>query len=218
MKTLVIDDHTLFREGLAKLLQELDEGCVVLEANDCQQALELCESYEDIDLILLDLALPGMDGLAGLPVFRARYPQIPIVVVSATDDRDTVVEAIKLGGMGFIPKSSSAQNLFGALKLILQGGIYLPPSAFIPAGNLPPSRKAESSAADTPVSLTELKLTERQREVLALLIKGKPNKVIGRELGCSEGTVKIHVRAALKALNVTNRTQAILKLAARGPM
>ncbi len=106
MKTLVIDDHTLFREGLVKLLQELDEGCVVLEANDCQQALELCESHEDVDLILLDLALPGMDGLAGLPVFRARYPQIPIVVVSATDDYDTVVEAIKQGGAWV-----SSQNL-----------------------------------------------------------------------------------------------------------
>ncbi len=119
--------------------------------------------------------------------------------------------------MGFIPKSSSAKNLFEALKLVLHGGIYLPPSAFNRAGDLPLHRKAGSSAADTPVSLAELKLTERQREVLALLIKGKPNKVIGRELGCSEGTVKIHVRAALKALNVTNRTQAILKLAAREP-
>lgn len=203
MKILVIDDHTLIRQALQNMLHVLDSSAEVLESADCSTALALAEEQPDIDLILLDLHLPGMGGMDALTHFRQSHPAVPVVVLSGANDRQTVLTAIDHGAMGFIPKSSSNNVMLSALRLVLSGGVYLPTEILDHAGLAP----VESARSNT---LTELGLTDRQMEVLALLLQGKSNKLICRELGLAEGTVKIHVTAVLKALNVTSRTQAVI--------
>jgi DNA-binding NarL/FixJ family response regulator len=220
MKILLIDDHTLFRDGMRLLLRRLDEGISIMEAGSCQDGLNLAEAAEDLDLVLLDLGLPDMPGAEGLRVLRERRPDIPVVVLSATEDRQTVMQALELGAMGFIPKSSSTEVLLSALRLVLAKGVYIPPSVLAApsAGtNGPSSGRFGPAVLRTSVSKpSDLGLTERQTDVLALLVQGKPNKIICRELGLAEATVKAHVTAVLKALNVTNRTQAVLAVGRLG--
>lgn len=206
MKILVVDDHPLIREAVRNVLGRLGEAVVALEAADCECAIRLADGNPDLDLILLDLGLPGKSGMDALGMLRERHPATPVVVLSASDDRDTVVEALDRGAMGFIPKSSSNEVMLSALCLVLSGGVYLPPKAFIS------DRHAEAPV----MPAAGLGLTERQLQVLALMVQGKPNKLICRELGLAESTVKIHVTAILKALNVTNRTQAIIALGRMG--
>ncbi|UCH52401.1 MAG: response regulator transcription factor, partial [Pseudomonadota bacterium] len=198
MKVLVADDHALIREAFRHLLADLDPGAVVLEAGDCDSAYRLVEQQPDIDLVLLDLRLPGPGGLATLEKLRSHCPDLPVVVVSALEDPGTVRAALARGAMGFIPKSSSNDVMLNALRLVLSGGRYLPPAMLA----------TESAAA--PTTREEVHLTDRQREVLALMVQGKSNKHICRELGLAEATVKIHVTAILRALKVASRAQAIV--------
>jgi len=218
LNILVVDDHPLIREAMRHVLKQLDGAIVVREAPDCEHALRLAEEHPDLDLILLDLNLPGMGGLDTLAVLRERHPTVPVVVLSATDDRDTVIEAIDRGAMGFIPKSSSNEVMLGALRLVLSGGVYLPPKVFIPTHSQAAAATAANglAASKAPTTAADLRLTERQLQVLALMVQGKPNKIICRELGLAESTVKIHVTAILKALNVTNRTQAVIAVGRLG--
>jgi DNA-binding NarL/FixJ family response regulator len=217
MKILLLDDHQLFREGLALLLHRLAADLHLLQAATCDEAFALCEAQRDIELILLDLNLVGMRGLDGLGVLRARYPQMPVVVVSSSDDPSTVRQAIDAGAMGFIPKSSSSEILLNALRLVLAKGIYLPPSVLLaeppplPLAR-PPMSPAASAARAGAGALTplDLGLTPRQAQVLYLVLQGKSIKLICRELDLGEGTVKGHVSAVLRALNVTTRTQAVV--------
>ncbi|MBI3561986.1 MAG: response regulator transcription factor [Gammaproteobacteria bacterium] len=212
MKILVIDDHSLIRQALQNMLLQLDSRAEVLESADCSAALALAAYHLDLDLILLDLHLPGMGGMDALTHFRQSHPAVPVVVLSGNHERQTVLTAIDRGAMGFIPKSSSNAVMLNALRLVLSGGVYLPKEILEPTA-LPttmPSRNGASQlgvAAKTP---SDLGLTDRQIEVLTLLLQGKSNKLICRELDLAEGTVKIHVTAVLKALNVTNRTQAVI--------
>lgn len=212
MKILVVDDHTLIREGLRLVLKELDDEVVVLEAQNCQETLRLAEDNPDLDLVLLDLHLPGVHGFDALAEVRERHPAIPVVVLSATDTRDTVIGALDRGAMGFIPKSSSTRVILGALRLVLSGGVYLPTAVLMHADHSIPGATSPPQDASRPSvsSPAELGLTERQAEVLALMVQGKPNKLICRELGLAEGTVKLHVTAILRALNVCSRTQAVI--------
>lgn len=218
MKILVVDDHTLIREGLRLVLKELDDEVVVLEAQNCQETLDLAADNPDLDLILLDLHLPGVDGFDALTEVRERHAAIPVVVLSATDNRETVIGALDRGAMGFIPKSSPTRVMLGALRLVLSGGVYLPAEVLVHADYLfpgivsPPQGATRRSASAS----AELGLTDRQAEVLALMVQGKPNKLICRELGLAEGTVKIHVTAILKVLNVVNRTQAVIAVGRMG--
>jgi DNA-binding NarL/FixJ family response regulator len=211
VKILVVDDHPLVREGLRHVLIQLCEPLAFLEAANAREALIAASEHSDIDLALLDLNLPDMDGFRALAALREGFPAVPVVVLSAYNDRETVLKAIDAGAMGFIGKSSGSQVMVNALRLVLSGGVYLPPEALTH-----PEAQVTPWDGKTGVSAADLGLTDRQREVLALLVHGKANKLICRELGLAEGTVKIHVSAILRALNVTNRTQAVLAVARLG--
>jgi DNA-binding NarL/FixJ family response regulator len=212
MKILLIDDHVLIREALQGIFKELRPDTTVLEAANCSQGMRLAEEHADLELILLDLSLPDGDGFNVLADLRELYPAVSIVVLSATNDRDKVMRALELGAVGFIPKSTQRAVMLSGLQLVLAGGIYIPPE--ILAREELPSSPAPLQFA-TPrshLSPRDLGLTERQVEVLALMMQGKSNKAICRLLHLSESTVKNHVAAILKALRVTNRTEAVMAI------
>jgi len=215
VKILVIDDHPLIREAVRQVLQALDQRLELLEAQTSAEAIEVVRSNDNISLILLDLALPGADGFETLHWLREEFPGIPVVVLSASEQPETVIRSIDSGAMGFIPKTSTSQVLIQALRLVLSGGIYLPPEV-LRRHDGDSLRSADQTAAVPLHGSPELGLTERQLQVLALLVQGKPNKLICRELKIAEGTVKIHVTAILKALGVANRTQAVIAVGKLG--
>jgi len=216
MKILLVDDHALIREALRGVLKELAQEAPILEATileaaDSCQAMRLVEAHPDLHLILLDLNLPDRDGFAVLADLRRRHATISLVVLSASQDRDSIVKAMDLGALGFIPKSSPRDVMVNALRFIFSGGVYIPPEAL-----LRPEAKQPPPALPRPVSPTDLGLTERQIEVLTLMMQGKSNKMISRMLDVAEPTVKHHVTAILKALKVTNRTEAVIAVGALG--
>jgi DNA-binding NarL/FixJ family response regulator len=214
MKFLVVDDHTLIREALRGVLAELCADAVVLEAPSCQQALNLVREHPDLSLIILDLQLPDCDGFEMLTELRKNYPAISIVILSAFNDRENVVRALDSGALGFIPKTEVREVLLNALRLVLAGGIYIPANVLGPVRPSPLLTSAARKPASPMPTRAVLGLTERQVEVLALIMQGKSNKLICRALGLAEPTVKNHVSAILKALEVTNRTEAVLTVAA----
>lgn len=205
MKALVVDDHALVREALGRVLHALVPGATVLEAGDPDTALAAVERDPDLDLALLDLTLPGTDGLTVLRRMRARHPAVAVVVVSAMVDRETVRQVLDAGAAGYIPKSSSNEVLKSALGVVLAGGVYVPPEFAGRGSTLAPAAPAVA------MSPSAVGLTERQAEILALLMRGESNKVICRELHLAESTVKNQVTAILRALKVTSRTQAVLE-------
>ncbi len=208
MKILVIDDHPLIQEAVAHVLAELDPDLSLIQAYDASDTHAALSRHPGIDLALLDLALPGQDGFELLAELRNEWPDIPVLVLSATHDRETIEAALDRGAMGFIPKTANARVLIEALRLVLSGGVYVPSehsNARIAAFRNRPCSRPE-----------ELGLTVRQADVLKLLVQGKPNKLICRDLRLSEGTVKVHVSAILRALNVHTRTQVVIELARRG--
>jgi DNA-binding NarL/FixJ family response regulator len=212
MKVLLIDDHSLFREGVALLLRPLVDVLEVLHAGTCEQAIDLLSASGAVDLVLIDLALPGMSGLDGLRRLHADHPQMPLVALSSSDDRATVLEALDAGAMGFIPKSTTSTVMIGALRLILSKGIYLPPSVFLSSHDapMPPEPQAARSVGAVVRRPTDLGLTPRQADVLYQILQGKSAKLIGRDLDLAPSTVKAHTSAVLRALNVTTRTQAVV--------
>jgi DNA-binding NarL/FixJ family response regulator len=216
MKFLVVDDHTLIREAMRGVLRELCGEAPILEAASAAQAIDLIGKHPDLSLILLDNKLPDRNGVELLREVRELHPAVAVVMLSAFSDRATVVEALDNGALGFIPKTDSRKVLLGALRLILAGGTYIPPDVLVrvPADAAPQQEKP--AAAQKRLAPADLGLTERQVDVLALMMQGKSNKLICRELDLAEPTVKNHVSAILKALNVTNRTEAVLAVAALG--
>jgi DNA-binding NarL/FixJ family response regulator len=183
-------------------LAALADQVVVLEAANVEQALEAIERHADIDLMLLDLGLPGTGGLSLLHQLRRDRNSVPVVVLSGADDRGHVVKALNLGASGFVPKSSSVELMLQAIRLVLSGGTYIPQQVLVPP---------LSARSDVPADPRRMRdLTQRQRQTLALLAKGKPNKIIATELNISEATVKSHVTEILRVLKVTNRTQAVI--------
>ncbi len=223
MKVLLIDDHPLILSALQTIIQGLGEHVNVVCASTARQARELLTSDPDFDLVLLDLQLGDANGFDVLLEFRAAYPALPVVVVSASDRSSDVIRSIDLGAMGFVPKRASNSILFEALHLVMSGGIYVPPMAMDferadDAQSADRSRESHSVVRDaavangfqTPLDLRSLGLTPRQNEVLGLLLQGKPNKLIARDLSLSVETVKDHVAAVLRALKVSSRTQAVL--------
>ena len=213
MKILLVDDHVLFREGIAMILKKLMEAVEIVEAGSCREAMARLEGGPAMDLILMDIGLPDMSGIEGIGLIRARYPEIPVVALSSSDDRETVMRVLDQGAMGFIPKSSNAAILKSALSLVMARGIYLPPAAFIGDRNdnmVGEQSRPASSDAPRQLGPDDLNLTPRQAEVLHKILQGKPTKIICRELGLSESTVKTHTSIVLKVLNVTTRTQAVV--------
>jgi DNA-binding NarL/FixJ family response regulator len=210
MHVLVIDDHALIREALQGVLKDLGRDATVLEASGYRQAARLLQEHPDCGLILLDLNLPDRDGFAVLTELRDRYPATSVVVLSAFNDHDNVVKALNLGALGFIPKSAERSVMLGALNLVLAGGIYIPPDVLERQG----AAVADQSPGPPPpatVAPVSLGLTPRQVEVLAHMMQGLSNKAICRKLGLAERTVKNGVTAIFKALQVSNRTEAVIK-------
>ncbi|HEX7044822.1 MAG TPA: response regulator transcription factor [Burkholderiales bacterium] len=200
MKILIADDHALFRAGMRHVLTQLGQDVEIIEAGDCDQALAQAAAHADVGLVLLDLHMPGKDGFAALETFSRQYPALPIVVLSASENRADMQRALDQGAMGFVQKSATASVVLSALRLVLAGGVYVPPAMVQPAASAPAPRAAGDTAG----------LTPRQLDVLAYVLEGKANKVIAAELGLTEATVKAHITAVFKALKVTNRTQAAL--------
>jgi DNA-binding NarL/FixJ family response regulator len=205
MKILVIDDHPLIVDALAQLLPQMDATVEVLGAIDPVEATAVLDNEPEVALVLLDLALPGARGLDFLCDLKLDYPGVPVVVLSATHDNATVMAALGAGAHGFIPKTADAGMLLDAVRRVLDGGVCVAPEA---------SPMPEGDGVE--LRPDALGLTARQTDVLKLLVQGKPNKLICRDLRLSEGTVKVHVSAILKALRVHSRTEAIATLARRG--
>jgi DNA-binding NarL/FixJ family response regulator len=215
MKFLVVDDHELIREAMRAALKQLDAEATILEAADSRQAMPLIEENADLDLVLLDLNLPDRDGFSVLVELRKTYPAITVVVMSAQQDHDSVVKALNMGALGFIPKSATRKVILGALQLVMSGDTYIPrqalPSEQPPLTTTrPPTSQAKPEAGGDKVSPADLGLTGRQIDVLALIMQGKSNKAICRVLDLSEPTVKSHVSAILRTLNVSNRTEIVV--------
>lgn len=223
MKVLLIDDHPLILSALQTVIEGLGDDVQVIGADSAAVARRLLKDSQEFDLVLLDLQLGDASGFDVLDEFRAAYPALPVVVISASDRASDVIRAIDQGAMGFVPKRSSTEMLSQALKLVMSGGIYVPPMSLgheVPSEPVPTvagnprlqqiQQAASAPGFQTPGSLEGLSLTPRQTDVLALLLQGKPNKIIARELGVSVETIKDHVAAVLKALGVSSRTQAVL--------
>jgi DNA-binding NarL/FixJ family response regulator len=217
VEILVVDDHALIREALRGVLKEVKGDAIVLEASSCSQAMQVIAEHPNLDLILLDLNLPDRDGFSVLTELGERYPAISVVVLSAQQDRGSVVRALDLGALGFIPKSGQREVMLSALQLVFAGGIYIPPE--ILARDEPSARQGDDKPpiADRPTaSPADRGLTERQVDVLSLMMQGKSNKAICRVLNLAEPTVKNHVTAILKALEVSNRTEAVIAVGQLG--
>jgi two-component system, NarL family, nitrate/nitrite response regulator NarL len=211
MAVLVVDDHPLFREGLSQLLRDLDASVEVIGEDNAEKALEIAKMREDLDLVLLDLTMPGLNGLAAVERFLHEAPGVPVLIVSGHEEPLSVRTALSMGAVGYIPKSTPAALMSEALRLVLRGGIYVPPLM------LREARPGVAHAGVAPVSdATGEALTDRQVDVLAQLALGKSNKSIARQLELSEKTVKAHVTAIFRTLGVVNRTQAAMEAKKRG--
>lgn len=205
MKILVVDDHPLIVHALSQVLPDLEMELDILGAANREETLTVLARHPDCALVLLDLALPGAHGLDLLAELRRSFPRLPLVVLSATHDRATIGAALAAGARGFVAKTSDPAALLDAVRTVLSGGAHF-------TRDIAPTRVTIVDG----VSIEVLGLTQRQSEVMLLLAQGKPNKLICRDLRLSEGTVKVHVSAILKALNVHSRAQVIVELARRG--
>ena len=209
MRLLVVDDHSLIREAVRHVVQALADTVTVLTASDCDEGFAIAERESELEVLLLDFNLRGLSGVPAITAWRQRHPALPVVVLSSTDDRATVMAAMAAGAAGFIPKASSNEVMVSALRLVLAGGKYLPAEVLARDDGA-----ALRAAAST--SIDSLGLSPRQLEVLTLIARGMPNKIICDELGLAERTVKAHVTEVLRALGVSSRTQAALAAARLG--
>ncbi|MCE4058024.1 response regulator transcription factor [Pseudomonas sp. Au-Pse12] len=206
-KILIADDHPLFREAIHNVISDGFPGSEVMETADLDSALALTQEHDELDLILLDLNMPGMHGLNGLITLRNEAPTIPVVIVSAEQDKQIVLQAITYGAVGFITKSSPRSQMTEAIEQILNGNVYLPPD-IIRTQKSQPGRRSSETPSFPPELLQAL--TRKQLLVLERMTKGESNKQIAYTLDIAETTVKAHVSAILRKLNVHNRVQAIL--------
>jgi two-component system nitrate/nitrite response regulator NarL len=209
VRILICDDHAIFREGLKSILSNLDAE--LLEASSSPEAVALLDADPSVDVVLLDLYMPGGNGWTALRALRSRHPAIPVVIVSASEDVADARRALDAGASGYVPKSAPPSVFRSALQLVLDGSVYVPPMLLrdgsssadvLPKAAAPARRKRRPSERPT--------LTARQEEVLAMMSRGLTNQEIGAVLGITEGTVKTHISAILEALDVTNRTEAVL--------
>jgi DNA-binding NarL/FixJ family response regulator len=211
VKVLVADDHAIFRQGLRVVLGDLDAAVEIVEAEDFAGALAVAEDATDLALLLVDLRMPHMDGFAGLRALRRQLPRTPIMVLSASEEAADLFGALECGASGYLPKSAPAGVILEALRLVLAGGVYVP-RALVSDGGKPLAPADHGVGAGQRADV----LTPRQHEVLALIADGHSNKEIAHRIGTSEGTVKAHITAIMRALGVRNRVQLLLAAQRRG--
>ncbi|MDH5771644.1 MAG: response regulator transcription factor [Rhodospirillaceae bacterium] len=195
MRILIADDHKLFRAGLVLVLKQLGDDLEISEAGTGAEAIEIATTEPTPELILMDLDLPGTNGLEALSAINAVKVDIPIVILSAMEDQITISRAMELGARGYIPKSASGDVMINSLKLVISGGVCMP----LGFGENGDKNKTDTSTPN---------LTRRQLEVLRLMATGNSNKEIAHDLGISENTVRVHISAIITALDATNRTEA----------
>ena len=200
VKLLIVDDHPLFRDGLEALLRQALPDTVVTQAATTEEALRIVDE-QVIDAVFIDLVMPGLCGEPAIREFARRHPDLPVIVLSSSENPSDVRRVLNAGASGFIPKSATAQTVVSALRLVLSGNIYVPPLLVTAK-----ARAQDHGTSDAPRSLSEL--TDRQIDVLRYLRDGLTNKEISAHLGIAEKTVKVHIAAIFKTLNVVNRTQA----------
>ena len=216
MKVLLVDDHPLILMALQAVVAGLEDGIEVVAADSGAAAQRAMAQHPDLGLALLDLRLGDADGFDVLAAMRRDHPQVPVVVVSASEQVADVVRSLDLGAMGFVPKRASNQELLGALRQVIGGSLFIPHALFGPNRLASPSSQAADGAPGFMAgrgaipTFESLGLTPRQTEVLRCLMRGLPNKLVARELDLSVETVKDHVQSLLRILNVTSRTQAVL--------
>lgn len=202
MKVLLVDDHSLVREGIRHIIERHFPQADIFETSDFQSTCKLAEKESEFDIVLLDFKLPDVEGINCIRQLKRLLPSSPIISLSGVDDADTISTAIKTGVQGFIPKSSSADIMAGAINLVLSGGIYIPPELF---NEKPQSTDVIGNSSQE----SERVLTKRQLDVLKYLVDGKSNKEIANQLNLSEATVKSHLAGLFRLLNASNRTQAV---------
>ncbi len=207
MKLLIVDDHPVFRRGMAALLQEATAPATVLQAANSEEALRMVEAHADLDAAFIDLMMPGLSGEALVRELARLHPELPLIVLSSSESSSDVRRALNAGALGYVPKSASPQTLLSALQLVLSGNVYVPP-LLLQAVEEPAGPRRLTKGAN-PLA----QLTERQIDVLRHLRDGLSNKEIGARLGIAEKTVKAHVAAIFRTLSVVNRTQAARFLA-----
>jgi DNA-binding NarL/FixJ family response regulator len=209
MKTLLADDHPLMREGVRHVLAQLEPPVEILDAHDYPSLFAQTALHPDLDLALVDLNMPGFVGTQGIAQYRNRFPDIPLVVISASESARDIRSALDAGALGYIPKAASSETMLAALRQVLAGDLYLPACL---------GRDQDGLHTVAPESFEALQatgLTARQLEVARLLAQGCANKAIAGMLSMSESTVKVHVAAIFRALGVTNRTEAVLAIQRR---
>ena len=203
-RLVIADDHPLFRGALREAVTGLFERVDIAEAGTFNEVAELLERASDVDLVLLDLTMPGVRGFSSLMYLRAQYPGVPVIVVSANDDPAAIRRCMEFGASGFIPKTLGVEAMRGAIQRILSGGVWTPPDVDLTTGS-----DAETAALMARMAT----LTPQQVRVLMMLSEGLLNKQIAYQLGVSEATVKAHVSAILQKLGVESRTQAVIAAA-----
>jgi DNA-binding NarL/FixJ family response regulator len=206
MKTLLADDHPLMREGVRQVLAQLEPPVEIIDAHDYPSLFAQTALHPDLDLALVDLNMPGFVGAQGIAQFRSRFPDIPLVVLSASESPHDIRSTLEAGALGYIPKAASSAEMLAALRRVLAGDLYIPVCLDDSHAGL------HTVAAVDFEALQDSGLTARQLEVARLLAQGCANKAIGGMLAMSEGTVKVHIAAIFRAFNVTNRTEAVLAI------
>jgi DNA-binding NarL/FixJ family response regulator len=204
LRVVIADDHALIRELLERQMKELGDDVRIVHAGTLQQVIGLAGGAEPLDLILLDLRMPGMNGFAGLQAVRQLRPEVPVAILSGQIDPQTIRDALQAGAVGFLPKTMRAAGMLNALRLILAGERYVPDAAL---GEDAPVGAGADGAGD---------LSRRERDVVKLLLGGSTNKEIARDLAIEEVTVALHLRSVYRKLDVRNRTQAVRLLLERG--
>ena len=207
MQVLLADDHALFRDGMRYVLQQLSDQVDIICAGNFNETIKLAEANPGLDLALIDLNMPGSDGVASIRIFHHHFPEVPLVVVSGSDQRAEIEWVMEYGAMGFISKSSTAKEMVTALRVVLGGDIYFPPQ-------LTPQSESECNQTehDSPIQHLNMHgLTKRQMQTLQYLAEGLSNKEIALKMELAEGTIKVHVAATYQVLQVSSRLDAVRK-------
>jgi DNA-binding NarL/FixJ family response regulator len=215
LRVLIADDHALMRSGLSLLIKKIDKKIVFFETSNLAETVDRLNNVEQLDILLLDLSMPGMEGISSAKYICETWPEVPIIVISVEEGFRSIRSALSCGVMGYIPKSSTPNVTLSAIQMVLSGGIYVPPHLLLEGLTSSQDIILEASGAEPNERVRRRKkffgLTSRQEDVLNLLSYGKSNKNIASQLGLMPGTVKMHIARIFKILSVSNRTEAVIK-------